>query len=139
MSFTVYVVYTLEYSCFGLCSLEIGLWSPKSHVHCVGAPLDWSLNWTLKPFVEKVNLAFMGAGVAIGVGVGGPFVGGRVGKPDVSVGSGVNVGESDGKRMNVGDGLGLGVAVACTKGGSVGEPEAKATSVGSAVAGGLDR
>ena len=75
----------------------------------------------------------VGPGVAVGAGVG---------KPVVSVGSGEKVpndGESDGSRMNVGDGLELGVAVGCTKGGRVGELEAKAIWVGSVEAGGWDR
>jgi hypothetical protein len=98
---------------------------------------------TLKPFTVKVNLAFVSFGV--GVGVAGPLLGWTVGGISVvPVGSGVKddeaLGESDGSRMKVGDGVGLGVAVGWTKIGSDGVLEAKLMSVPSPPsAGGFDR
>lgn len=85
-----------------------------------------------------MNLATTAPAVGGFVGpTGGLVTGGEVGPTAVVVGSGVKDGDSDGRMMKVGDGLG--VAVGCTKGGRVGEPEATAMWVGSAVPGGFDR
>ena len=89
-------------------------------------------------FWVHVNLATTGVGVA-GGGVWPIGVGGAVGPTTELVGNGEKDGDSDGSRMNVGEAVGAGEAVCCTNGGRVGEPDAKAMSVGSAAPGGFDR
>ncbi len=106
--------------------------SPNVHCHRVGPPLEPSLKVT---FIDvrtwlQVNFATTGLGVEAGVGVGGPLLGWVVGRRlPVTVGSGENDGESDGSRMKVGVGDGLGVAVGWTKIGNDGVLEAKLMSV----------
>ena len=84
------------------------------------------------PCWVQVNRATTWVVTGGGVGPTGVMVG-----TSVNVGWAVNEGDSDGSRMKVGDGLG--VAVDCTNGGSVGESDAKAIWVGSAGPGGFER